>query len=137
MIIVKKSLYHFSLHTGGKLMLKKIMNRYTVHADLAAYIAEAEHMVSAYGWEDAVTYPYPNCPTKVTKIITDLKDYDRCTPGSQDYLIALANGLADILNAWEKHALEPKVMVQVIKTGKIVKIAENDLDMFDGLVVRI
>ena len=113
--------------------MKKIENRYTARADMMAFIEEAEQMISKYGWEDRTVTPW-GFELKVTKIIADCKDYDICTKGTQEYLVSLANGLMPILNAWEEHELAPKVTVRQISNGKLIKIRECDLDMFDGLV---
>lgn len=69
--------------------------------DVDAFVAEAERMIEQYGWQERTVHPY-SFPMKITKIIADLKDYDNCTSGSKDYLIALANGLAEIMNKWEE-----------------------------------
>ena len=107
-------------------MLNKINYKsFDVRAQLDTFIEEAERMVAAYGWENKVTHPYAHCPVKVTKIINDLKDYDRCTRGSQDYLISLANGFADVLNSWEKYELAPKIKVRIIATGDIAEVTHD------------
>lgn len=90
--------------------------------EVRAFIKEASGMVEKYGWQDRTVMPY-SYPEKVTKIINELRDYDRCTHGSKLYLIALANGLAEIMEAWERHELEPKMTVRSKKTGKIVEIS--------------
>lgn len=106
-------------------MLNKINYKsFDVRAQLNAFIKEAERMVAAYGWENKVTHPYGNYQVKVTKIINDLKDYDKCS-GSQDYLISLANGFADVLNSWEKYELAPKIKVRFIATGDIVEVTHD------------
>ncbi|WP_298535710.1 hypothetical protein [uncultured Methanobrevibacter sp.] len=83
-------------------MLQKIKGNYNVRQQVKAFIKEADRMVNAYGWQNRVTYPY-SYPMKITGIIEELKDYDSYTAGSKAHLISLANGLADILNAWEEH----------------------------------
>lgn len=120
-------------------MLNKIEGRYNWYAQVEAFVLEAEKMVEAYGWEDEIVHPYANCPIKVTKIIADLKDFDRCTNGSQEYLIQLANGLADILNKWEEHELQPKVKVRSLKGGKIHEVTQEWADILikDGLAEAI
>lgn len=116
-------------------MLNKIKRTYWYMAsgEMENFVREAEKMVERYGWADRVVHPYPNCPVKVTKIIEDCKDYSRCTSGSKEYLITLVNGLVPILNSWEEQENEPKVSVRIRKTGEVVRIAQSDLDMFEGL----
>lgn len=111
-------------------MLNKINGRWGRSDQVKEFAEKAEEMIVKYGWEDRVTYPYPNCRTKVTKIVDDLKDYDNCTEGSQDYLVLLANGFADILNAWEQHELAPKVMIKSKTNGKIVEMEKELAEMF-------
>ena len=107
-------------------MLKKITDNYFKREQVFAYIAEMERMVNKYGWHDMIVHPYPNCPLKVTKILSDLRDYDNCTKGSKEYLVTLANGLADILNKWEEYENQPLVSVRVLKTG-VVKMLREEL----------
>ena len=106
-------------------------------AELAAWVKEAEAAISKYGFEDKVVYPYPNCPVKASKVITDCKDYSRCTKGSQEYLLMLADGFSDILKVWIEYAEAPKIKVRVISSGRVIEMLEKDLDMFDGLVEAI
>ena len=114
-------------------MLNKIKNRYNAREEMQKLVAEATEMVERYGWQDKVTWPYPSCPTKVTKILADCRDYDRCTKGSKEYLVQLINGLVPILNSWEEYELAPKVSVRIKGTGKVVRILKDDLDLFEGL----
>lgn len=104
-------------------MLKKIEGRYYRSSQMAAFVKEAERMIEAYGWQKRTVSPY-SFSMPLAKVIKDLKDYDICTDGSKEYLISLANGLTDIMNAWEKHAKEPKVEVIVIDSGKRVALDE-------------
>lgn len=105
-------------------MIKKLRTRPLFSDEIEAFIKEAEDMIGKYHWEERIVHPYPNCPLKVTKIISDLKDYDNCTSGSKDYLVLLANGLADIMNKWEEHELAPKIKVRSLKSGKIHEVEE-------------
>ena len=110
------------------------MKRVTNRAELMHFIKRADRMVKVYGWGDKVTHPYPNVPMKVTEILDECREYDKCTPGSQEYLICLADGLRRIVEAWERYELAPKIKVRSKKTGKIALILKEDLDMFVDLV---
>ncbi len=110
-------------------MIEKIKSRYNRSEDMKRFIREAEQMICKYGWEGRETFPY-NFPVTVEKIISELKDYDICTSGSKSYLVALANGFADRLNAWESHELEPKTMVRILKTGEIKAFRNELAEMF-------
>lgn len=110
------------------------MARITNRAQLMHFIKRADRMVKVYGWEDKVTHPYPSVPMKVTEILDECRDYDNCTPGSQCYLISLAEGLRRIMEAWERYELAPKVTVRIKKSGKTTVILKDDLDMFEDLV---
>lgn len=90
--------------------------------DVAVFIDEANALIEKYGWQDRTVTPY-SYPEKVTKIVNTLRDYNRCTTGSQHYLIALANGLADILEAWERHALEPKKTIRFKNNDNIIQVS--------------
>ena len=122
-------------------MINKLRSGYirACGSEVDSFVKEAEGMIRKYNWEERIVHPYPNCPLKVTKIISDLKDYDRCTSGSKDYLILLANGLADIMNAWEEHELAPKIKVRSLKSGKIHEVEEWMAKMLieDGSAVAI
>ena len=74
--------------------------------------------------------PY-SFPVKVTKIVNDFREFDRCTSGSKCYLIELVNGLADILNAWERTELAPKVRMLIRGKVKDVPLdwAEDYLEL--------
>lgn len=93
-------------------MIEKIKSRYNRSEDMKRFIREAEQMIEKYGWEGRKTHPY-SYPMTVEEILSHLKDYDICTSGSQEYLICLANGFADILNGWEHNALQPKVTIRI------------------------
>lgn len=108
-------------------MLKKLVwERYRkcTAEDRAAFLAEAERMITEYGWQDRSVHPY-GYPVKVTKILKDFRDFDICTKGSKEYLILLVNGLAEIMNAWEDYEMEPKVTIRVIESGKTVVTDEK------------
>ena len=105
-------------------MLQKITGRYGLQAQVESFIKEAERMVQEYGWQEWTVHPY-SFPMKITKIVDDLKDYDRCTKGSKEYLIQLANGLAEIMNAWEEREKAPKIRVMVLDSGKVIEIEED------------
>ena len=92
-----------------------------------AFLDEADRMVREYGWQDRTVMPYIY-PVKVTKILDDFRDFDRCTSGSKCYLIALVNGLVDILNAWERQEMTPKVKMLV--NGKVKEIPIDWVDFF-------
>ena len=102
--------------------MEKIKGVYGVADKIYALADEMEVKVHQYGWEDRTVMPWAGCSLKVTDIIRDMRDYWRCTSGSKAYLVSLANGLVDILNAWEAHELEPKVTVRT-KGGKVRRIS--------------
>lgn len=110
------------------------MKRITDRAQLMHFIKMADRMVKVYGWGDKVTHPYPNVPMKVNEILDECRDYDNCTPGSKCYLISLADGLRRIMEAWERYELAQKITVRIKKSGKIIEILKDDLDMFEDLV---
>lgn len=100
-----------------------------------AFLAEAVRMVEAYGWQERTVMPY-SYPVRVTKILNDFAEFDRCTSGSKCYLIALVNGLVDILNAWEQQEQKPKARFLV--NGKEVVMTEDWFDIMDEIgAVRI
>ena len=96
-------------------MLKEIKG-YFAGEQVKEFVKEAERMIEEYGWHDRTVRPY-NFNMPVTKIINDLKDYDICTEGSKEYLVTLANGLAEIMNSWENQHKEATIKA-VILTGK-------------------
>lgn len=106
------------------------------YSDVAAFVKDAEAMIVKYGWQEKTVMPY-SFKMKVTKIIDDLKDYSRCTRGSQEYLISLANGLAPIMNKWEEYENAKKITVRIRKSGKIIRITADELELFDDLVEKI
>ena len=97
--------------------------------EVAAFVEEAESLIEKYGWHDMAVHPY-SYPMKVTRIIEMLKDYQLCTTGSKVYLISLANGLVDILNAWEAHELEDKVEIRIKDSGKTAKVGVSMAQAF-------
>ena len=105
-------------------MLQEITGCYGLQAQVDSFVKEAERMVQEYGWQERTVHPY-SFPMKVTKIVDDLKDYERCTSGSKLYLIGLANGLAEIMNAWEEQEKAPKIRVMVLDSGKVIEIEED------------
>lgn len=120
-------------------MLKKIEGRYNLSKKVKAFVLEATEMVERWGWLGMVVHPYSNCPMKVTEIIQNVSDYDLCTEGSKEYLVQLANGLVDILNAWEEYELQPKVKVRSLKGGKIHEVTPDFAEILikDGLAEAI
>lgn len=117
-------------------MLKKITGRYNRGAQVKEFTEELERMITEYGWQDKFVHPY-SYAMPLTKILGYLKDYHRCTEGSKDYIVTLANWAVEMLNSWEEYEKAPKIAVRVIKTGQVLNIMESDLDMFEGLVERI
>ena len=104
--------------------------------DVDEFVALARRMVRDYHWEDRVTYPY-SYPDKVVDLIKAISDYRYCTYSSQSYLLALANGLADVMNKWEEIELTGVNIVSV-KTGRVYKVSKDDVDFYleDGLFVK-
>lgn len=109
-------------------MLKKIEGQYGRSEKVRAFVDEANRMVARYGWEKRTTCPW-GFAEPVTKTIREISWYDESTSGSKDMIITLANGLADIMNAWERHEQEPKVSVRVIKTGKVKAVSREFAEM--------
>ena len=102
-----------------------MLNMVTARSEeMAAFVREAERMIAKYGWENEVTHPW-GCAEKVTKTVNDLKDYDKCGRYDKGVLVALANGLARILNEWERQALQPMVNIRVLDSGKVVSVREE------------
>lgn len=102
--------------------------------ELMLFVSKADAIIKKYGWEHRKTHPYPNCPIDAIKIINDCKGYDKCTKCSQDYLLALATGFEEILNAWVEYEEAPKIKVRIKSSGKVVEILKDDLDMFADVV---
>jgi hypothetical protein len=94
-------------------MLQKIAKRYGVAEMLEAQVAEAEQMIERYGWQKMTIAPYGHAEP-LMRYIEWMKDYRNCTDGSKDTLIAVWNGMADVLNAWEQSAKERTVRVTIL-----------------------
>lgn len=108
-------------------MLKKLTwERYRrcTAEERSEFLKEADRMVEEYGWQNMEVHPY-GYPVKVTKILNDFRDYDRCTTGSKGYIVLMVNGLAEIMNAWEDYEMAPKVKIEVIENGKVVETDEK------------
>lgn len=118
-------------------MVQKIEQRYGISEALAKQVKEARKMIAEWGWEDRTVMPWERVTLKVTDILKDMDDYDRCTKGSQEYLIGLWNGLAEILNKWEEEERKHHIMVRIISSGKVIRIKEEDEDIFEGLIERV
>lgn len=123
-------------------MLKKLVwetYRKSTAEDLQNFIAEAERMIEAYGWSNRTVMPWPGCEIRVKTIIDDLKTFDIITRDSKEYFIDMVNGLAEIMNAWEEHELEPKVTVKSLKSGKIMRISREFAEELaaDGMVAIV
>ena len=86
--------------------------------DIDALADEMDRMVERYGWQDRTVMPWAGVKMSVAEITRNMRDYRRCSKGSKLYLIDLANGLVDIMNAWEAHELEPKMQIRT-KNGKV------------------
>lgn len=116
-------------------MLKKIEGRYWWNSQMEQFIEEADKMVEKYDWKERTVSPY-GWAMKVTRVIDELRDFTNCTEGSREYLVALANGLADIMNKWEEHEQEPKVRVRVVGSGKEFDMCADMVESFveEGLV---
>lgn len=110
-------------------MLQKITGKTGRSEQMKRFAKEAEAMIEKYGWHNRTVMPY-GYQMPVRKIIADCKDYDRCTAYSQDVLISLANGLTDILNAWEKDYDSQKVTVRHKATKKTYSIPAELADSF-------
>lgn len=109
----------------GNRIMKKLRNGHYIMAtaqEVNALADEMEGKVKQYGWEARTVMPYSGCPMEVTQIIREMREYAVCTTGSKYYLIALANGLVDIMNAWERQELEPKIEIRLHNSGKVVKV---------------
>ena len=109
--------------------MEKLRNGNFVHQiatadEVKAFVDEAERMIEKYGWQDRTMMPF-SWADNVMKLIGYVKDYERCSFGSKQYLITLANGMIDVLMAWEKQELAPKIAVRIVKTG-VIKEMEID-----------
>jgi len=115
--------------------MEKLKSGYTyirvTTQDVETLADEMDSMVERYGWQDRTVTPWPNVKMTVAEITRNMRDYSKCTKDSKFYLIDLANGLVDIMNAWEAHELEPKTEIRVKKSGKVIKVG---LDMAQELI---
>ncbi len=107
-------------------------------AEVNMFVDDAKAMIEKYGWFNRTVYPYGYAES-VEKIIDDIADYDKFTFSSKQYLLCLANGLADILNAWEEHENAPKVLVRSSSNGREVFVEKWMADelIADGLAEAI
>ena len=94
-------------------MLQKIARRYGAAEKLETQVAEAEQMIERYGWQKMTIAPYGHAEP-LMQYIGWMHDYRNCTEGSKGVLIALWNGLADVLNAWEQSVKERTVRVVIL-----------------------
>ena len=121
-------------------MLERIKG-YGKSEQVREFVNTATEMVKRYGWEEMMVTPW-GYAEKVTKVINDISDYDKCTEMSKETLVQLANGLVKILNHWESRELEPRVKVRIITGEHIGEVKEfcestaNDLISF-GMVELI
>lgn len=95
-------------------MLNKITGNYGIGSQVASFVEEADRMIETYGWQDRTVAPYMHAEP-LMKYIGWLKDYDKCTSGSKAHLVILANGLADVLNAWEDHEKAATVKCRLLR----------------------
>lgn len=106
--------------------MKKINSGYSyvcATADQVEALAdEMDQMVKRYGWQDRTTMPWPGVKMTVAEITKNMREYRNCTKGSKLYLIDLANGLVDIMNAWEQQELEPKLTIRLLNSGKVRQV---------------
>ncbi len=108
-------------------------------AEVSALADEMDQMVQRYGWQDRTVMPWSGVKMSVAEITRNMRDFSRCSKGSKLYLIDLANGLVDIMNAWEEHELEPKMEVRNVRTGKVLKVGVEMGRMLivEGCVVAV
>ena len=112
----------------NKLNNGKFINNLATVEEVNAFVQEATRMVNTYGWHERTVCPW-SVPEKVTKTIAYISDFSHCTFSSKQMLITLANGLADILNAWEKTELEG-IKIRIIKTGKVLTLDKEDAEFY-------
>lgn len=99
--------------------MEKIKNRET----LMAFIREAEQIAMEKDWMNRKTYPYPSTPMTVKQLLSECRDYDRCTSGSKAYLICLAEGYRQIFERWIYYDALPKVKVRRKDNGKVMVVS--------------
>ena len=108
-------------------------------AEVQAFYDEAKRMVETYGWQNRTVMPWTGCELSIKTILADVYALynEPMTEGSKVEIVALANGLAEIMNAWEEHEHEPKLLVRSVKNGKVHALSrEFALELVkDGLVV--
>ena len=109
--------------------MEKLRNGNFIHQiataeEVKEFTEWADRLIEKYGLHDRKVSPY-GYPENVTKLVNTVKDYTRCTFGSKQYLILLANGLIEIMSEWERQELQPKVTVRVIRNGKIKTLCEE------------
>lgn len=99
--------------------MEKLTSRYTTAQAVLTLADEMDSMVKKYGWQDRTVCPWPGVKMTVADITRNMRGYSQCTTGSKLYLIDLANGLVDIMNAWEAYEMEPKLTIRSKKNGKV------------------
>lgn len=99
-------------------MLKRIEDR-AGEQDYKEFVKTATEMVAKYGWELRTVSPW-GFAEKVPEVIKQVGC--RQTP----YRRTLANGLAQIMNAWEN--TEVNGVSIVTKSGKVIKVSKEDAD---------
>lgn len=117
-------------------MLKKIEGRYWVREQMMDFIKTADEMIEKYGWQNMTIAPYQHAEP-IMKVMGWLKDYDLCTSGSKETLVLIANGMVNVLNAWEKHEADKTVKVRLLTgkhKGEERMVSPEFVEMMEGLV---
>lgn len=117
-------------------MLNKIEGRYWIRKQMMEFIETAEGMIEKYGWQNMTLAPYGHA-VPIMKMVGELKDYDLCTDSSKEYLVQLANGMANILNAWEKHEADKTIKVRILTgkhKGEERMVSSEYVELMEGLV---
>lgn len=106
--------------------MKKLNNGYSyirvTAEEVEALANEMDQMVERYGWQGRTIMPWPGVKMTVSQITAQMRDFRKCTKGSKLYLIDLANGLVDIMNAWEGQELAPKMDIRLKHNGRVLTV---------------
>lgn len=115
-----------------KLNTGKFQKDLATAEEVKGFVQKANEMVIKYHWQKRTVCPWGR-PEKITRMLDYISDFPQSTFSTKQLLISLANGLADVLNNWERVELKSGLAIKFLSNGEVVSVPREYAELYISL----
>ena len=115
-----------------KLNTGKFQKDLATAEEVKGFVQKANEMVVKYHWQKRTVSPWGR-PEKIPRMLDYISDFPQSTFSTKQLLISLANGLADVLNNWERVELKSGLAIKFLSNGEVVSVPREYAELYISL----